>query len=702
MTQIGATLQRALQQHQAGNLPVAEQLYRQVLAVSPRSADALHLLGVLEHQSGRSESAVETIRRAIAVDPRQPIFHNNLAAAYRALGQMEEAAGSYEQALKLKPDYADALSNLATVELARGRATQAAELCQRALQFSPEFVEAHNNLGNALKDLGQLAEAERSYRQAIALRPDFAMAHNNLGTLFDEQRRSTEAQACFEQALALDPQQSQAWNNLGSVLLHSGRHTDARQCFENSLTIEPRDGLRIKAALSLPFVYCDVAEMARERRRVEQSVHDLLNQPLRVADPLHEIGATAMNLAYHGRNDRELQKSIAQLLLHATPGLNFVAPHCREQCRPKDGGSPLRIGIISRHLYDHSNARLNAGLIRELAQPDLQVTLLRFPGRDDSMSRFVAEKADSVVTLPPQLEPARQAIADLKLDVLFYTDVGMEPLTWCLAFARLAPLQCTTWGVPVTTGIPNIDYFLSSADLEPAGAADHYSERLVLFKHLPTYYYRPPTPTAKRTRSDFGLSNERHLYLCPQSLFKLHPDFDAILARILEADPAGQIVLIEGGHPHWTHLLRERLAQSMGRLIERVMFLPQLPSADFLELLALADVMLDPIHFGGGNTTLEALAFGTPIVTLPGDFLRSRVAYACYRQMGILDLVAVNTDDYVRLAIEFGSNSDRRQELRQRLLGANSVLYENAGILNELREFFCNACAEAGRTSKVI
>lgn len=688
MTQIGATLQKALQQHQAGNLPAAEQLYRQVLAASPRNADALHLLGVLEHQSGRCETAIEAIQRAIAVDPRQSIFHNNLAAAFRASGRLDDAARSYERALALKPDYADALSNLATVELARGRAREAAELCRRALKLAPDFVEAHNNLGNALKSLGETAEAEACYRTALTLRPDFALAHNNLGTLFDEQGRSAEAQACFEQAINCDPQHAQAWSNLGNTLLHAGRHSDARQCFENALTLDPRDGLRIKAALSLPFVYHRAAEMDWERARVEQSVGELLSRPLHVGDPVHDVGVTAMNLVYHGRNDRELQQSIARLMLHACPALNYVAPHCREPRQNGNGKAPLRVGLISRHLHDHSNARLNAGIVRELAQPDLHVTLLRFPGRDDGMSRFVAEKANAVVTLPPLLEPARAAVADQKLDVLFYTDIGMEPLTWCLAFARLAPVQCTTWGVPATTGIPNVDYFLSSVDLEPEGAADHYSERLVLLNHLPTYYYRPPAPSAQRTRSSFRLPEDQHLYLCPQSLFKLHPEFDAILARILEADPAGQIVLIQGGHPHWTQLLRQRFSQTLDSHSERVIFLPQVPSADFLQLLSLADVMLDPIHFGGGNTTLEALAYGTPIVTLPGNLLRSRVTYGCYRQMGILDAVAADSDDYVRLAVDLGTDPDLRNALRAKLLAANSVLYENAGILAELRQFF--------------
>ncbi len=40
------------------------------------------------------------------------------------------------------------------------------------------------------------------------------------------------------------------------------------------------------------------------------------------------------------------------------------------------------------------------------------------------------------------------------LDILFYPDLGMTPLTYFLAFARLAPVQCVSWGHPVTTGIP--------------------------------------------------------------------------------------------------------------------------------------------------------------------------------------------------------------------------------------------------------
>src|SRR5947199_133897 len=82
----------------------------------------------------------------------------------------------------------------------------------------------------------------------------------------------------------------------------------------------------------------------------------------------------------------------------------------------------------------------------------------------------IPRAADSVVTVPQDLAAAREAIARLELDVLFYQDVGLEPLSYFLAFSRLAPVQLTSFGHPDTTGIPNLDYFLSSSSYELPGA----------------------------------------------------------------------------------------------------------------------------------------------------------------------------------------------------------------------------------------
>ena len=55
MATIPEALAIAIQHHQAGRLQAAEQIYRQILAVEPNHADAIHLLGVIAHQAGKHE-----------------------------------------------------------------------------------------------------------------------------------------------------------------------------------------------------------------------------------------------------------------------------------------------------------------------------------------------------------------------------------------------------------------------------------------------------------------------------------------------------------------------------------------------------------------------------------------------------------------------------------------------------------------------
>ena len=128
---------------------------------------------------------------------------------------------------------------------------------------------------------------------------------------------------------------------------------------------------------------------------------------------------------------------------------------------PIPAADPRR--AFCRHSFTATpSASSTWGSSANLSRAHFAVTLLRFPGPDDALAHALAQSADRVVTLPRNLDLARRQIADQELDVLYYADIGMDPLTYFLAFARLAPVQCVTWGHPVTTGIPTIDYFLSS------------------------------------------------------------------------------------------------------------------------------------------------------------------------------------------------------------------------------------------------
>jgi predicted O-linked N-acetylglucosamine transferase (SPINDLY family) len=211
-------------------------------------------------------------------------------------------------------------------------------------------------------------------------------------------------------------------------------------------------------------------------------------------------------------------------------------------------------------------------------------------------------------------------------------------------------VQCTTWGHPATTGLKTIDYYLSSESFESDSADSHYAEQLVRLKNLPCYCYRPAVPAKTLSRAHFGLPDDAHVYGCFQSLFKFHPDFDSLLGGILRRDPKGLVVLAEGFDPHWREMLWQRFGRSIPDVLQRIQVLRRVASEEFQSLNQAVDVLLDTIHFNGGNTNFKGLAVGTPIVTWPSEFLKGRITLGMYRQMNVLDCVAQAPQEYVEIA----------------------------------------------------
>jgi predicted O-linked N-acetylglucosamine transferase (SPINDLY family) len=653
---IVACLQEALRHHQGGRLDEAEALYQRVLAIEPEQPDALHLLGMAALSRGRLDEAFRLVGRAARLKPNEAVFISDLGVVLEALGRFAEAEAAYRRALGLNPKHAESL----------------------------------NNLGNIHRAAWRLSEAADCYKAALAQRPHFALAHRNLGNTFADQREFDEAIACYGRAIACDGQFVEARKSLAIALADQGRYERAREEFCRARTQAPHDsGLKIREALLLPVFPESVAAIDARRKTLEADVERLLMEDFSVRDPATETPGQAFYLTYHGRNDRTLQRKIAALYRRAVPSLEFTAPHCR--ARRTAGSSPLRVGIISRFFYRHSVSVHYGGLLRAFPREQARYTLLRVTGPEDDVSRALDATADKVVRLSTRLSEAREQVAAEELDVLFYTDIGMDPLTYFLAFSRLAPVQCVADGHPSTTGIPNVDYFLSCDWVEPADGQSHYSERLVRLSELPHYFERPELPDESAGRRGFDLPGDRRWYVCHQTLFKIHPEFDLLLGEILRRDRSGIVVLFEGQVPTWRALLLERLQKQIPDVVDRIIFSPRLSLDEYLRLLVQADAVLDTVHYGGGTTAMQAVGLGIPLVCLPGEFNRGRVASSLFQKIGIADWVATSRADYVDRAVRVANDSSLRRSLRARILERCGALFSTPGPAAEIEAFFVDA-----------
>jgi predicted O-linked N-acetylglucosamine transferase (SPINDLY family) len=324
------------------------------------------------------------------------------------------------------------------------------------------------------------------------------------------------------------------------------------------------------------------------------------------------------------------------------------------------------------------------------------VTVAFIPYRTDYVADEIKHRVDCTIQLPLRLASARQILMAQELDVIVYPELGMDIFTLSLAMARAAPVQAMSWGHPVTSGIPNMDYFVSSEDLEGPGAEDHYSEKLFKLKTLGTSYARPHIPKSTKNRADFGMEKGAHYYMVAQNLFKLHPDFDQILGEVLRRDPKGYILLVHGVRRRWSSLLLSRLKASLPQVVDRIRFLPRQLHEDYLSLMSCADVSLDIPQFNGGNTTLEALSMGLPVVTLPTEFARGRFCMSIYKHMGYTDLVAQTPEQYVEISVRLATDDKFKAEVKARIAETIPRAFENQDAISEWERFFVEASAEIG------
>jgi len=572
--------------------------------------------------------------------------------------------------------------------------------CNIRLSFGRTLQRTH--FGVMTKQKNSISAEIQRLKSEVEKQPGDSRLQATLGDLLIQSGDPEGAKQHFQIATAIDPTLHDAQLKYGNILLRQCNLTGALACFALAHVYQPQDWLRLKMALLLPPIVESMDHITILRARIEQALNALSSQgKMLIRNPPRD-GGSLFYIAYFGQDDRHLYEKLAALYGRSTLGLLAIAPHCAggrnkrsKSTRQKaDSDGRIKVAFISSFFFNHSIGRLNVGLIAKLDREIFEVTVVVVPHMIDEMTETIVKSADHSVQVPRDLDKARQIIGEREFDIIVYPEIGMDITTYSLACARLAPVQCVSWGHPVTTGIANMDYFVSSDLLETAGADEHYSETLVRLGELPTYYHKPEFNTARKGRAAFGLKEGVRYYLVAQYLFKMHPEFDLFLAEILKRDPDGIVLMVHGSQRVWSALLMARFKRVFPDNADRIKFVDALPREDFLSFLSCVDVSLDIPHFNGGNTTFEALAVGTPVVTLATKFMRGRVCAAIYGQMGLSDLVAKTPTEYVDLAIRLATDTAFGKKTREAIANNIDVLFENENVIPEWERFFLRACQE--------
>ncbi|MCH7687354.1 MAG: hypothetical protein IH899_11845, partial [Planctomycetes bacterium] len=427
-------------------------------------------------------------------------------------------------------------------------------------------------------------------------------------------------------------------------------------------------------------------EIDEYRRQLHETLEQMAEAgSLLIPEQISQCGCPPpYHLQFQGRDDRRLKEAYAHLFR------NFVPPE-----RPSARAGKPKIGFVVTDGHEGVFLRYLLGVLERLNPQQFELVIVCSTAGRERMRPEISSDSIRLLVMSHNFSDMLETIRDARFDVLYHWEVGSDVNNYFLPFFRLAPVQCTSLGVLETSGIRQIDYYLSSDIVEPAEAEDHYSETLLRARTLLSYHTRLQLPSAVKNREQFGFRQDQHLYLCPHKIQKFHPDMDPLFTEILQQDPQGVVVIPEDISGFAARNLRARFEETVAEVSHRIIFVPYLTLPDYLSLTAAADVLLDPIYYGGGLTAYDGFSLNQPTVTLPTRFARGRFTYGLYRQMGMTDCVVTTPAEYVQQAVRLGSDRDYRETILQGLREKSEVLFEDITIVREYERIFQDLVDEA-------
>ena len=730
---IPQTFAQALALHEQKRLAEAERLYTAILAARPDHFDALQMLGLIKLANGQAVEALNLMAQAMRARTPSPQILLNYGLVLNALKRHQEALESFDQAIRLKAKFAEAHNNRGAVLAALGQDDEAVESHRKAVQIKPDYAEAHYNLGNALRTVGRHEDALKSFDRALALAPKYAEAFNNRGTVLEELNRIEESLASYEQALALNPGFSEARNNRGRVLCTLGRYDTALQNFGQALALKANDadayynrgkvlidlnrndlaasdfamamGLKPDHAearfadclAALPILYAEADEVSRRRAIYEQKLRALCAdvEAGRVAgDLVKAVGSRQpFLLAYQGRNDCELQRLYGAMVCHI---MERQYPPATLPPAPAPG-EPIRVGIVSSFFYLHSNWKIPIkGWISQLDRSRFKIFGYHIGSQEDAETKTAAAMCDKFVHRVLKVDGWRRAILADAPHVLIYPGLMMDTVSIQLAALRLAPVQLNSWGHPETSGMPTLDYFLSSDLMEPADADAHYTERLVRLPNLSIYYEPVAVEPVAVGREELGMRPDATVFWCGQSVYKYLPQYDHVFARIAKEVRNCQFAFLRhNGGPPVNELFDARLERAFAaeglKAPDHCVFLPRLSQSKFVAAMGLADMFLDSIGWSGCNSTLESLPHDLPVITVAGTLMRGLHGAAILRMMGVTDTICGTIEDYIATAVRLAKNPEERAALSRRIGENKHKIYRDRACITALEDLIESA-----------
>lgn len=592
--------------------------------------------------------------------------------------------------LKRVPENIEAAFLLGTAYLKQLNHNESKKIFEKILVKNPGHLNANNNLGVIFLYLNDLTSAEIYFRKVIAIDPCHVLALYNLGNIYCRFDQLASAESMYKKALALDPDNGPVLNNLGQLLIKQNRIAEWANLMKKILNLSiPGTEMFIAYLSSKQICQWDIAET------FSAAIVDMV---MNGNVDGHDLALLNLSMLSDPNIDNEtLFKIVCKTADHFEKlCLSRSFRNYDKAIRALQDGRRMRIGYLSGDFCLHVCSHFLRGLINYYNKDRFEVFCYSNTPVEDEITRQYKSNVDAFIDIRQlsNLQLAEQIHEDgihLLIDLSGYTKgTRIAVMSYCAA-----PVQISYMGYPFSTGFRSIDYIISDPYLDGPLNARYCTETPLRLPEASGTFGAlfgeeiNPVPPFER----FGFVTFGSLL----NTYKLNPKVIEVWSRILKREPGTRMIL---NHPNYeSKITRQNVRKEFakhGISEKRVRFIwERLPDASHLYYYNDIDIALDAFPMTGGQTTIDALWMGVPVITMVGETHHQRGSYNLLNNINIdvADIVAFSEEEYIQKAVALANNPARIAQLHQEIPDglSRSILCDPERFSGQLESVYIEA-----------
>jgi predicted O-linked N-acetylglucosamine transferase (SPINDLY family) len=542
----------------------------------------------------------------------------------------------------------------------------------------PKNTDIKYNCALILGMTGKYSEEQKKYEEILKIRPDDYEAYTNLSISLNETKNYSESIKNSNRAIFLKPDLAEAYEARAIAKQQIDQMEEANLDFRQWIKLLNKEAEKditfttsILELIKIPAIYYSSNEIENKRIEIENKLEliikelSLQNQNKFEPELIKKSVAFKLNrfyLAYQQKNDKYLNECYCKIMRYLL-GVNEI-----DKKKNKVLKKNKKFGVISTFKY-HPKLFIGTQLKKINKEFEKIIFIVNNPGFSDT-EIFKNFEVIYLNITPKNINQAVFTILKHNIDVLLIPEIGMSIESQILAAYKLASITITSWLHPVTSGSDSINYYLSGELMETPGTEQEYTELLVKLPGIGLHI--DPHEYINTTQEELVIEKKTTFFLVGflQTPFKYHPKYDFIFVEIAKKIKNIKIFFVT-----YQDELDQKFLTRIKKLFNHnnldsniICTQPRQNKEKYLEFLKTLDIAIDSIGWSGGNTTLDCLGVGLPVLTISKNTMRSNHTSAIYKLINMDSLTFQSVDEMIANVEILNKDKNKLKIIKQRLL----------------------------------